>query len=105
MTYTIDFSDGVDLAIIPESEDAATMQNLYCLINTTLAEVPCYREYGINKEFLSKPIQAAKTMLVVAVAEALEKFFPEKKIKNVTFKVDGDYPDKLMPRFEVVDDE
>lgn len=105
MTYTIDMSYGVDLAIIPENEDAATLQNLYCLINTTLAEVPCYREYGINKEFLSKPIHVAKTMLVVAVAEALEKFFPEKKIKNVTFKVDSDYPDRLMPRFEVVDNE
>ena len=105
MTYTIDFSTGLNLAIIPESEDAATLQNLYCLLNTTLAEVPCYREYGINKEFMSRPIHVAKTMLVVAAAEALEKFFPEKKILNVTFAVDKDLPDKLMPRFEVVDNE
>ena len=105
MTYTIDLSDTVELAIVPENEDAETLQNLYCLLNTTLAEVPCYREFGINKEFLSKPIQAAKTMLVVAVAEALEKFFPEKKIKNVSFKAYNDFPDKLMARFEVVDDE
>ena len=105
MTYIIDFESGIDLAIIPDSEQMATMQNLYCLLNTTLAEVPCYRDYGINKEFLSCPINVAKSMIVVAVSEALDNFFPELKLVNTTFKYDPERPDKLIPRFEVTDNE
>ena len=105
MTYILDFSSGLDLAIFPESEEMATMQNLYCLLNTTVAEVPMYREYGINKEYLSMPIDLAKTMVVAAAAEALGKFFPDLKIVDTTFKTDKDNPNILMPRFEVTDNE
>lgn len=105
MRYIIDFDIGIDLAILPESEEMATMQNLYCMLNTTLAEVPCYREYGISKEYLSCPINVAKSMIVVAVSEALDNFFPELKLVNTSFTNDPERPDKLIPRFEVTDNE
>lgn len=105
MTYVIDFSEGTELKIVPESDQAATMQNLYCLLGTTLAEVPCYREYGIDKRYLFMPINLATTMVVVAVTDALKKFFPDKRVENVEFHVDKDYPDILIPRIEVTDNE
>lgn len=105
MTYILDFSSGIDLAIIPESEEMAMMQNLYCLLNTAVAEVPMYREYGLDKQYMSMPFDLAKTMIVAAAAEALGKFFPELKIVETTFKTEKDSPHILLPRFEVTDDE
>ena len=101
MTYTLDTSEAVNLAIAPESDEDAILQAMYVLLNTTLAEVPCYREYGISKEYISKPITAAKSMLTVAISEAFEAFLPELTITSLEFSVDDDSPDKLYPRIEV----
>lgn len=105
MTYTLDASSEVKLDLFPLTEEEETIQNLYCLIYTTLGEVPCYREYGLNKGYLFAPMNVAKTMFVSAIADALAEFFPNLRLENVDFEFDDDHPDAMGCRIEVTDDE
>ena len=105
MTYIIDFEQPMPLKIICENEREERTQLLYTLLNTYIAEVPCYRQFGLDQSFLSMPINVAKSMLVSAVADAIGKFIPDLRIEKVGFTVDPNHPDKLSPRIEVVDNE
>ena len=105
MTMTLDFTDKYDLTLAPETPEEETMQNLYCLLNTVLAEVPCYRNYGLDMSYLASPMNMARTMIVSAIAEAVSEFFPELRVGDVEFTFDGDTPDAMGCRIEVTDDD
>ncbi len=105
MTHILDFTYTPELTLTPETPEEETLQNLYCLLNTTIAEVPCYREYGIDKSFLHAPANVARTKLVAAVAEALNKYFPELTLVQVDFDYEGEAPDIMKCRIEVTDNE
>ena len=106
MTHTIDFTYTPELTLTPETPEDEMLQNLYCLLNTAIAEVPCYREYGIDKSFLHVPVNVARTKLVAAVAEALSGFFPELTLSRVDFDYENDdSADEIKCRIEVTDNE
>lgn len=106
MTYTIDFTYTPELTLAPETPEEELMQNLYCLLNTAIAEVPCYREYGIDKSFLHVPVNVAQTKLVAAIAEALSDFFPELTLSRADFDYENDdSADAIKCRIEVTDNE
>lgn len=105
MTYIIDFTYTPELTLAPETPKDEVLQNLYCVLNTTIAEVPCYREYGIDKGYLHAPMNVARPKLVAAIAEALSKFFPEMSLGDVTFDYDEDSSDGMKCRIEVADNE
>lgn len=105
MTLTIDTSSEVTLDLFPLTEEEELLQNLYCLISTALNEVPCYREFGIDKSYMSAPMNLAKTMFVSAIAEAIANFFPDIRLENVDFDFDEDNPGTMGCRIEVTDNE
>ena len=103
MIHTIDFSYTPDLTLSPETPADETMQNLYVLLNTVIAEVPCYRNFGLDKSYMSAPMNLAKTMIVAAIADALREFFPTLHLERVDFDFDGNVPDAMGCRIEVAD--
>lgn len=104
MIYTVDLSQKLDLQIIPESEEQAILQELYCLLTTAVSEVPCYRNFGLNMSYISRPLDVAKTMMAAAIATAIAEFMPELTVANIQFSA-GDSADGLIPRIEVKDSE
>ena len=103
MTYTIDTSKSVSLTLSPTDTEAVA-QNVYCLLQTTLGEIPCYRDYGINKEFVSTPITVGQNMAISAIASAMARYFPELEIGQIEFGVtDAETPEHLSARIEVTD--
>lgn len=105
MTYTLDFTYANDLILQPKTQEEEVLQNLYCLMNTVIAEVPCYRNFGMDKRYLAAPMNMAKTMFVSAIAEALNNFFPELRLNRVEFDFDSDKSDSMGCRIEVSDNE
>lgn len=105
MTHILDFTYTPELKLMPVDPEEEMLQNLYCVLNTTIAEVPCYREYGIDKSFLHAPANVARTKLVAAIAEALNKFFPEMTLSRVDFDYEDESPDIMKCRIEVADNE
>lgn len=101
MTFTIDCSQGVALALEPEDQVAEIIQSIFILLNTPLGSVPCYREFGIDNEYLHKPIQVAQSLFAAAVSDAIEKFVPEVQLNRVSFAGNVDSPSTLRPILEV----
>jgi len=105
MDYVFDFSKQRDLQIVCSTPEEQTVQELYCLLNTTIAEVPCYREFGLDKSFMHSPQNIAQTLMVAAISEAIENFMPQLKVKKFAFDVDPEDPASMAVRLEVLDNE
>lgn len=84
MTYQISLSDGVDFS--PQSEAAEILQNVRTILKTRLGSVPLFRDFGITWEHIDKPLPVAKSLMLVAVIEAVEQFEPRAKIERVEFE-------------------
>lgn len=65
----------------------SVIQNIALLLCTKKGTVPMYREFGIDMEFIDKPIDIAEAIAYKEVTEALERFEPRAKLKNLTFKL------------------
>lgn len=103
MDYTLDTSSPVKLTLTPKTKAEAKLQNLYVLLNTPQASVPCYREFGLDMSYMAMPMNIARTMLVSAIADAFESFFPELRINRVGFDEESDTA--MNARIEVSDNE
>lgn len=105
MTYIVPLNTVRDLSLDPADQESAVIQDIYCLLNTYIGEVPMYREFGIDGEFLHLPLNIAKAQLTSAVVDAIGKFMPELDVEDMTFSVDGERPDALTIQIEVTDSE
>jgi len=105
MTYNLDFTTMQEMSLAPETEEDEILQNLYCMLSTAIGEVPCYREFGLDKSFLHAPTSISGTMMIAAISDAMTEFFPELHLENVEFKFDSDHPDAVGCTIEVNDDE
>ena len=60
-----------------------------------------YREFGLPMEFIDKPIDVAKTLMVAEISEALEEFEPRAKLINIEFESNIASPGGLTAIVEV----
>lgn len=105
MTYVIDFEKKIDLKIKPRNETERKQQEMYVLCSTAIAEVPLYREFGLDKTYLSMPMSIAQTLVVSAIAEAARDFMPDLRVDQIYFRQDAETPEHMISRIEVTDDE
>ncbi len=102
MKFTIDMTKKYELTLAPRNRMEELEQSIYILINTMRGEVPCYREFGINTDYLHKPISVAKQQYAAAVAAAVERFIPGIQVRRITFAENVNSPGNLKPIMEVV---
>ena len=102
MKFTIDMSKEYSLTLGPMTRMEQIEQSIYVLINTMRGEVPCYREFGVNTDYLHKPINVAKAQYSAAVTAAIERFIPGIQVRSITFTGEPLNPDNLKPILEVV---
>lgn len=101
MAVSVDFNAGMALSFAPPSRTEEIMQDIFVVLNTVKGEVPFYRDFGVDSEYLHKPIMTAKTMYAAAITEAVEKFVPAVRVKQVRFADDAANPATLVPILEV----
>lgn len=82
--YAVSLDGAVDFA--PPTEVHEILQNIRTILNTRIGSVPLDREFGISWEHLDKPVQVAKTRMMVDVIDALEKHEPRVRVKEVRFE-------------------
>ncbi len=61
----------------------SVVQNIALLLNTKQGTVPMYRDFGLPMEFIDKPMDAAETLAVLEITEAIEKFEPRAKLVDI----------------------
>lgn len=89
------------LSLAPASEAEARAQELYILLNTMLGECPMYREFGISRDYVHMPVNAAKTALTLAITEAIRKYFPDMRLVKVRFEKSNVGEGFITPVLEV----
>lgn len=104
MNVSIDMSKGVDITFEPKTLLEKVQQEIYILLNTPKGSVPCYREYGVNMDYLHRPVNAARTLYAAAITDAINKFIPDAHVRKITF-ADATEPSQLKPILEVDIDE
>lgn len=102
MTYRFSSGIAVEFKLNPTPEEAV-MQNIYSLVHTTIGEIPCYRDYGLDKSYLSTPSIIGKNLALAAIADAMGKFCPELNIDQITFEGDVYHPEQMIAVMEVTD--
>lgn len=56
------------------------LQNVAIILATKLGSCPMYREFGLNYDFLDRPIIAVRPMLLAAIREAVDEFEPRAEV-------------------------
>lgn len=82
--YAVSLDGAVDFA--PPTEVHEILQNIRTILNTRIGSVPLDRDFGISWEHLDKPVQVAKTRMMVDVIDAIEKHEPRAKVREVKFE-------------------
>lgn len=93
-----------DLSVLRFNEGdtvSSALQNIAVILSTRRGSVPLYRDFGLNMDFLDKPIPVAKVMMISEVREAVERWEPRATVLGVTFSEDPARPGTLIPTVEV----
>ena len=77
-----------ELTLQPRSELEEILQNVRMIIGTVKGTVPLDREFGISAEILDAPINQ-QSRLIGEIAEAIEKFEPRARLRNIHFNADS----------------
>lgn len=100
MNYFISTAPLENIKIVPSNEIEEIIQNLHVLLSTAIGSVPMYRDFGIDTDIVDRNINTAKSLVVNAIYDSIEKFEPRAEIVNITFKGDA-MEGKLVPVVEV----
>ena len=106
MAYIVKAESPYKINLAPETTQEEILQNVAVILSTPKFSVPLDRGLGMAQRFLDKPIQAAQSIMVSEVLEAIEQYEPRVQVDNVTFEL-GKCPGALIPIAEVsiIDDE
>lgn len=101
MIYTVSSRDLGRIRLGETDTVASVLQNIAILLSTWKNTVPLYRAFGISRESLDRPMEAAQSLLVAEVEEEIAEYEPRATVLSVTFEIDENAPGKLIPIVEV----
>lgn len=97
MNYLIETDGNIDFA--PATEIEEIMQNLRTIISTTKWSVPLDRGFGIDADYVDKPMAQAQALLSSEIITAIQAYEPRVSIESISFTAEED--GILKPRIEV----
>jgi len=105
MIYRVPLQEGLDLKLGLTDENEQMVQDLYVLLNSTLNECPMYRDFGVDREYLHMPMNAAQPVITSAIVDALDRYMPDLDVSSVDYSVDEDTAEILSAEIEVSEGE
>lgn len=100
MNYFISTAPLENIKIMPENTAEEIIQNIHTILSTPKGSVPMDRDFGLDFDIVDRNINVAKSLVVNAIYDAVEKYEPRVEIINITFKGDA-MEGKLTPVVEV----
>ena len=101
MVKQIDTRKPIALTLEPSSTEAEIVQNIYCILKTTLGSVPHLRDYGLDSDPLHRPIPIARTAYTSALVNAISLYEQRAHVQHVSFDTDPNDSSHLYPIVEV----
>lgn len=85
MKYTINTTAPPKLTLSENNEIASILQNVFIIASSCKGTIPMYRSFGINNSYKDRPQQAAKTLLISSITEAISTYEPRVKDVSIIF--------------------
>lgn len=102
MKVTIRGHDEISMQLFPDPDsEQDIIQNILCILNTTLGSCPHQRNYGIDPDIMHKPTPVAKAAFSVAISEQMRLHEPRAVLNSISYEDDPDNPGVLNPVLEV----
>lgn len=101
MSYKVSATNLTALRLNETDTVTSVLQNIAIILSTMKGTVPLYRHFGLQTNFLDRPIPVAKTMMISNVREAIEEWEPRATVVAVSFSEDVSQPGILIPTVEV----
>lgn len=99
MTYEIKVGSPGSIDFAPQSTAAEILQNVRTILATVQFSVPLDRDFGIDAQYLDRPMPIAKAKISNEIMTALKKFEPRVRITSIDFT--GDDQGNLSPKVQV----
>ena len=101
MSYKLNPQEAGNIRLNESDVVESVLQNIAILLTTRQQSVPMHRAFGLPMNFLDKPINVAKNLMIAEIYEAIKMFEPRATIVAVTFAADDSRPGTLIPIVEV----
>ena len=101
MSYRVKATDLRHITLNETDTVASVLQNIAIILLTRQGTVPMYREFGLPMKFVDKPMQVARSMMIIEITEAVEEYEPRATVIDITFEIDPDVPGRYIPVVEV----
>ena len=101
MSYTISTRDISELTLGETDLIKSVLQNIRIILTTRLSTVPLYRDFGLPMQFIDRPAQAARLVMINEIREAIEEFEPRAQVLGVKIEIDAMRPEKFEAIVEV----
>ena len=102
MSYKINPNYDLDKIYLNETDLVkSVMQNIKCLLKTRKGTCPMYRDFGLEMKWLDKPVNIARQLMWTDIREGIVKWEPRCELVDITFAIDSDRPERLIPTVEV----
>ena len=94
------YYNGVEIESI-KSISSERIERLKLLLTTRVGTVVLDRDFGIEMNFIDKPVPVAKRLFMLAFVRKIKKYEPGLIINSITFKADSDDVSKMIPVINV----
>lgn len=101
MNYTVRADDNASYALCEDDTVKSVLQNCRLILTTRKGSIPMYRNFGLDMDFIDRPVQVAQVMMISKVKAALEEFEPRATFIGLTFEQNADIPGGIIPILEV----
>lgn len=101
MRYTVSATDLTAIRFNETDTVASVLQNIAVILSTRKGTIPLYRSFGLDMDFLDKPVPVAKVLMIARVREAIETWEPRATVLDISFREDPAQPGLLIPTVEV----
>ncbi len=86
MKYKVSSADKITMQFQQEDKVLSVLQNIALLLNTKKGTISMYREFGLDMNFIDKPVDVAETIAFSEITDAVEEFEPRAAVVDVTFE-------------------
>ena len=101
MSYFVSTKDVDNITLNETDIVKSVLQNIRMILTTRRLSVPLYRDFGLQMQFLDRPMIAARLLLITEIKDAISEYEPRANILSINLEVDSDIPGKLNATVEV----
>ncbi len=101
MNYKIRADEKMSYSLCESDTVKSVLQNCHLFLTTRKGSIPMYRGFGLDMDFIDRPIPVAQVMMIPRVREGLEEYEPRAKFVSLTFEQNADFPGGIIPILEV----